>query len=34
MIPRDFITEWRTHAPWVLDRHVEQDLVISSASGR
>lgn len=31
MIPRDFITEWRTHAPWVADRQVEQDLVISRA---
>ncbi|MBL8920999.1 MAG: nucleotidyl transferase AbiEii/AbiGii toxin family protein [Myxococcaceae bacterium] len=31
MIPRDFITEWRAHAPWVTDRQVEQDLVISRA---
>ncbi len=31
MIPRDFITEWRAHAPWVADRQVEQDLVISRA---
>lgn len=31
MIPKDFITEWREHAPWVLDRQVEQDLVISRA---
>lgn len=31
MIPKDFITEWRGHAPWVLDRQVEQDLVISRA---
>jgi len=31
LIPRDFITEWRSHAPWVLDRQVEQDLVISRA---
>lgn len=31
MIPRDFITEWRTHAPWVSDVQVEQDLVISRA---
>jgi predicted nucleotidyltransferase component of viral defense system len=31
MIPRDFITEWRAHAPWVQDFHVEQDLVISRA---
>ena len=28
MIPRDFITEWRAHAPWVLDLQVEQDLGI------
>lgn len=31
MIPRDFITEWRERAPWVFDRQVEQDLVISRA---
>jgi predicted nucleotidyltransferase component of viral defense system len=31
VIPRDFITEWRAHAPWVLDLQVEQDLVISRA---
>lgn len=31
MIPRDYITEWRTHAPWPDDAQVEQDLVISRA---
>jgi predicted nucleotidyltransferase component of viral defense system len=31
VIPRDYITEWRTHAPWVQDFQVEQDLVISRA---
>lgn len=31
MIPHDYITEWRTHAPWVQDFQVEQDLVISRA---
>lgn len=31
MIPRDYITEWRAHAPWVQDSQVEQDLVISRA---
>lgn len=31
MIPRDFITEWRSEAPWVQDFQVEQDLVISKA---
>ena len=31
MIPRDYITEWREHAPWVQDFQVEQDLVISRA---
>jgi predicted nucleotidyltransferase component of viral defense system len=31
MIPRDYITEWRSHAPWVLDLQVEQDLVICRA---
>ena len=29
MIPIDFITEWRTRAPWMLDSQVEQDLIIS-----
>lgn len=27
MIPRDYISEWRAHAPWVQDIQVEQDLV-------
>jgi predicted nucleotidyltransferase component of viral defense system len=31
MIPHDFVTEWRAHAPWVSDLQVEQDLVISRA---
>lgn len=31
MIPRDYITGWRTQAPWVEDFQVEQDLVISRA---
>ena len=31
MIPRDYITEWRTNAPWVQDFQVEQDLVICRA---
>lgn len=31
MIPRDYVTAWRTHAPWVDDAQVEQDLVISRA---
>ena len=31
MIPRDFITEWRAHAPWIQDAQVEQDLIISRA---
>ena len=31
MIPRDYITEWRSQAPWVDDAQVEQDLVISRA---
>lgn len=31
VIPRDYITEWRTRAPWVHDFQVEQDLVISRA---
>jgi predicted nucleotidyltransferase component of viral defense system len=31
MIARDYITEWRDHAPWITDAQVEQDLVISRA---
>ncbi len=31
MIPRDYITEWRTEAPWVRNDQVEQDLVIARA---
>lgn len=31
MIPFNSITEWRQHAPWIDDRQVEQDLVISRA---
>jgi len=31
VIPRDYITEWRAHAPWVQDFQVEQDLVIGRA---
>ena len=31
MIPRDYITAWRAHAPWVQDFQVEQDLVICRA---
>ncbi len=26
MIPRAFITRWRSRAPWALDEQVEQDL--------
>ena len=31
MIQRDYVTEWREHAPWVTDAQVEQDLVICRA---
>lgn len=31
MIPRDYVTEWREHTPWLVDAQVEQDLVISRA---
>jgi predicted nucleotidyltransferase component of viral defense system len=31
VIPSDYITEWRAHAPWVQDSQVEQDLIISRA---
>lgn len=31
MIPHDYITAWRAHAPWVQDFQVEQDLIISRA---
>jgi predicted nucleotidyltransferase component of viral defense system len=31
VIPFDYITAWRAHAPWVDNSQVEQDLVISRA---
>lgn len=31
MIPKAYITEWREHAPWLQDLHVEQDLIICRA---
>lgn len=31
MIPKNFIIEWRQHAPWISDEQVEQDLIISRA---
>jgi len=31
MIPKAYITAWRSHTPWRLDAQVEQDLVISRA---
>lgn len=31
MIPRDYITEWRSSAPWIQDFQIEQDLVICRA---
>lgn len=31
MIPRNFIIEWRQHAPWISDAQVEQDLIICRA---
>jgi len=31
VIPRDYITEWRSQVPWVQDFQVEQDLVVSRA---
>jgi predicted nucleotidyltransferase component of viral defense system len=31
MIPFDFITEWRSEAPWVSDLQVEQDLILTRA---
>jgi hypothetical protein len=31
VIPSDFVTEWRSQAPWVESSQVEQDLVISRA---
>ena len=29
MMPKNFIIEWRQHAPWISDEQVEQDLIIS-----
>jgi hypothetical protein len=32
LIPQDFISEWKQHAPWPQSYQVEQDLIISRAS--
>lgn len=31
MIPKGFIAQWRTTAPWDTDAKIEQDLIISRA---
>ena len=31
MIPTRYITQWRAHAPWLFERQIEQDLIISKA---
>jgi predicted nucleotidyltransferase component of viral defense system len=31
VIPFDYITEWRSEAPWTMDAQVEQDLILSRA---
>ncbi len=31
MIPLDYITQWRSHAPWQRISQVEQDLIICRA---
>jgi predicted nucleotidyltransferase component of viral defense system len=31
LIPFDYITEWRTEAPWAQDSQVEQDLILTRA---
>ncbi len=31
MIPLDYITQWRSHAPWLQISQVEQDLIICRA---
>ncbi len=31
MIPRAYITQWRSISPWIFDHQVEQDLVITRA---
>lgn len=31
MIPQDFISEWKKHAPWLRDYQIEQDLIICRA---
>jgi hypothetical protein len=31
VIPHDYITEWRSEAPWIRNDQVEQDLAISRA---
>jgi predicted nucleotidyltransferase component of viral defense system len=31
LIPQDYITEWKKHAPWSQNYQVEQDIIISRA---
>src|SRR5438045_1585780 len=31
MIPTRYITQWRAYAPWLFERQIEQDLIISRA---
>lgn len=31
MLPRRYIEEWKTYAPWPEDSQVEQDLIIEKA---
>jgi len=28
LIPQDYISEWKHHAPWTRNEQVEQDLII------
>jgi hypothetical protein len=34
MIPRVYLTAWRSQAPWPTDAQVEQDLVLNTLSDR
>lgn len=31
MIPSRYINDWRIHAPWIRNVHIEQDLIIGRA---
>jgi hypothetical protein len=33
MIPREYITEWRTEAPWEQDFQIQREYLVQTANG-